>query len=381
MATRRSERAKIARLIDANLNRANEAARVVEDWARFVLDHAGLANAAKGLRHRMQSGIDALGLDAGALLAARDTAGDVGTGLVGAHEYRRASGAELLRANFQRLEQALRVLEEYAKLLPKKGSDPRTALRGQTPFSAFESARYDAYTLEKDFASPPARPAALGDKPLMVLVGSAQTKRVTRAEVLKLAREILKGGCRLIELREKGVPDADYLALARELRAMTRKVGAVLIVNDRADIAKAADADGVHLGRGDMPIESARRLLGPSKLIGLTAHTVAELRDAESRGADYIGVGTMFSSPTKPDLPVRGPRELIPAAARCAVPCYAIGGITRANLDALCGAQVPALQNLRIAVGSAITSAKNPAAETRWFVKRLAAAAARREGR
>ena len=353
MATKRSARASAARLIDANLNRANEAARVVEDTARFVMDHAGLANAAKSLRHRMQSAVEALGLDARAMLAARDTAGDVGTELVGAHEHRRASAAELLRANFQRLEQALRVLEEYAKLLKKSGA-------------AFEGVRYDAYTLEKDFASPPARPAMLDDKRVMVLVGTAHTKRGTPAEVVRLTREILKGGCRLIELREKCLSSAEFLALARELRALTRKAHAVLIINDRADIAKASAADGVHLGLDDLPIEDARRILGPSKLIGLTAHSVAELRDAESRGADYVGVGTMFKSPTKPDLLVRGPRELIPAAARCAVPCYAIGGITRANLDALLK-----LGATCVAVGSAITSARNPAAETQWFVKRL----------
>jgi len=377
MAKRKNERAKIARVIDANLNRANEAARVVEDWARFVLDHPGLANAAKGLRHRMQSGVAALGLGAKELLVSRDTSGDVGTELVGAHEITRASAAELLRANFQRLEQALRVLEEYAKLLGGAGSD-------------FESARYDSYTLEKDFASPPARPASLDDKRLMVLVGAGQTKHGTPAEVVSLVREVLRGGCRLIQLREKpfdkvracGCCDADFLALARELRALTRKAGAVLIINDRADIARASGADGVHLGLGDLAIEDARRILGPSKLVGLTAHTLAELSDAASRGADYIGVGTMFASPTKPDLIVRGPRELIPAAARCAAPCYAIGGITRANLGALARlasreTRKPLNSPLRIAVASAITSAKDVAAETRRFVKRLGAGRAR----
>ncbi len=364
MGTRRSERAAVARLIDANLNRANEAARVAEDYARFVLDHAGLANAAKSLRHRMQSAVAALGLDARTLLAARDTAGDVGTELVGAHEHKRADEASLLRANFQRLEQALRVLEEYAKLLGKSGA-------------MFESIRYDAYTLEKDFASPPARPATLDGKMLMVLVGTSpsrqaqgpeagQTRRGTPGEVVRLTREILRGGCRLIELREKTLCAAEFLALARELRALTRKAHAALIVNDRADIAKSSGADGVHLGLDDLPIEDARRILGPSKLVGLTAHSLAELRDAESRGADYIGVGTMFKSPTKPDLLVKGPRELIPAAAKCTVPCYAIGGVTRTNI-----AQLLKLGATRVALGSAITSARNAAAETRWFVKRL----------
>jgi thiamine-phosphate pyrophosphorylase len=245
------------------------------------------------------------------------------------------------------------VLEEYAKLLAKSGA-------------AFEAIRYDAYTLEKDFASPPPRPPTLDDKRLMVLVGTSQTKRGTPAEVVRLTREILRGGCRLIELREKTLSDAAFLALACELRELTRQSRDLLIINDRADIAKASAADGVHLGLDDLPLADARRILGPSKLIGLTAHSLAELRAAESLGPDYIGVGTMFKSPTKPDLLVRGPRELIPAAARCSVPCYAIGGITRSNLP-----QLLKLRSTRAAVGSAITSAESVAAETKWFVKRL----------
>ena len=107
-------------------------------------------------------------------------------------------------------------------------------------------------------------------------------------------------------------------------------------------------------------------MLGPSCLVGLTAHTVDELAEAESRGADYIGVGTMFPSPTKPDLEVRDPSELIPAATGCAVPCYAIGGINRGNVDELLG-----LGATCVAVGSGVTLANNVAAETRWFVDRL----------
>ncbi len=357
MGTHRTVRAGSARIMDANLNRANEAARVVEEFARFVLDHPGLANAAKSLRHRIQTAAAATGIKPRSLLSARDTAHDVGTELTGAHETKRADVAELLRANFQRLEQALRVLEEYAKLLGKSAGGAA---------ARFEAARYDAYTLEKDFASPPARPGKLDDKPLMVIVGTFHTKGGTAADVVALTRSVLAGGCRLIELREKDLDDRAYLSLARAVRAETRKCGALLIINDRADIAKLSQADGVHLGLEDVSLSDARRILGPSKLIGLTAHSVDELTRAEAQGADYIGLGTMFPSHVKPELSPRNPRQLLSAARKCAVPIYTIGGIDRTNLAGLLK-----LGASRAAVGWAITSAKDVAAETRWFVKRL----------
>jgi thiamine-phosphate pyrophosphorylase len=353
VSAKRVKRAELLRVIDANLNRSNEAARVVEEYARLVIDHAGLANSVKSLRHRLRESADVLGLGLTELLSARDTEHDVGTQLVGAGERERSDLAAVLRANFLRLEQSLRVLEEYSKV---------TGL----PDAGFESLRYDVYTIEKQFDSPPERPATLADKPLMVLVGTSYTRRGTPAEVVRLTRAVLKGGCRLIELREKDMPDGEFLALARELRELTRRARAILIVNDRVDIARASGADGVHLGLDDLPAEDARRILGPSKLIGLTAHSVAELRDAESRGADYIGVGTMFRSPTKPKLKVTGPARLIPATLKCSVPCYAIGGITRENVGALL-----ALGATRVAVGSAIASARDAAREMAWFMKRL----------
>lgn len=365
MPEKPAERLKILRIVDANLNRSGEALRVVEDCARFLLDHAGLANSAKGMRHRLHRAVGSLGVETSALLGARDTESDVGTELLGPDERKRTDVGVLLRANFQRLEQSLRVLEEYAKLLGTDGGP-------------FEALRYDGYTLEKQFASPPPRSASLDDRKLLVLVGTSQTPGGTPAEVVEMTRRVLEGGCRFLEFREKQMPDGACLELACELRELTREAEALLIVNDRVDVARAASADGVHLGLDDLPIEEARRILGPSKLVGLTAHSLEELAEAEARGADYIGVGTMFPSLTKPELEVKGAAELIPAAAKCAVPCYAIGGITRANVDVLRrlasphGAHVPVLQGLRVAIGSAITSSRHPAVETRWFVKRLA---------
>lgn len=346
-------RRKLLRIVDANVNRAGEAARIVEECARFVLDHAGLAALAKGLRHRLAAA--SLQVDVKQLLASRDTAGDVGTKMTGQLESSRPGLDELLRANFQRLEQALRVLEEYSKLL---GGDA----------SSFETMRYDVYTLEKQFAEPPEKPAVLDGEHLMVLVGTSLAVGGTAEEVLDMTSRVLEGGCRLIQLREKEMPDGDCLALARSVVSVAHQVGATVIIDDRASLVAASSADGVHLGIDDLPIEDARRILGPSKLVGMTAHTVDELHDAESRGADYIGVGTMFASPTKPDLAVKGPAELIPAAARCGVPCYAIGGITRENVGELLQAGAT-----RIAVASAVTSADDVTKATAWFVERLAA--------
>jgi thiamine-phosphate pyrophosphorylase len=341
------EKKAVLRIIDANLNRGAEALRVVEEYARFVLEHPGLTSVCKSMRHRLRAAVGALGAKTVDLLGARDTEGDVGTVLTDAGERRRADLDAVLRANFQRLAQSLRALEEYAKVLGKDAS-------------TFESLRYDAYTLEKQFASPPERPAVLDDKPLMVLVDD-----------VRIARKVLEGGCRLLQYRDKTRSDAERLRVALELRALTREFAAVLIVNDRPDIALASGADGVHLGQDDLPIEAARKVLGPSKLIGLTAHSIEELKDCETRGADYIGVGTMFASPTKPDLVVKGPADLIPATKSCSVPCYAIGGITRENLDELLK-----LGATRLAVGSGITAADSVEGETRWFLSRTSSSGA-----
>lgn len=306
------------RILDANANRAREALRVAEDYARFALDSARLAEALKGLRHRLRAQLDALGLPAEALLALRDTPGDVGTALATPAELRRTSAADVAKAALKRLEEALRCLEEYGKTL-----DPHAA-------QGIQAIRYAAYELELQlFRLPRGR---LAQAQLYVILGPVEGRPLDLAAA---GRAALRGGADLLQLRHKTAPAPQLLALARALREATREHDALLIINDRPDLALLADADGVHLGADDLPIRAARRLLGPERLIGATANTVELAQQAEAEGADYLGCGAVFPSPTKPDREVVGPARVADVARAVRIPVFAIGGITADNLGAL----------------------------------------------
>jgi thiamine-phosphate diphosphorylase len=149
---------------------------------------------------------------------------------------------------------------------------------------------------------------------------------------LDLARAFVRGGAAVVQLRVKEMPVRSLLALARETVAICRERGALLLVNDRADVAHAAGADGVHLGQEDLPASAARALLGPDALIGVSTHSDAEIDAALSAGADYLGFGPIFETRSKPGAPLPPPHGLagLERAVRRAapVPIVAIGGLT-----------------------------------------------------
>jgi thiamine-phosphate pyrophosphorylase len=150
------------------------------------------------------------------------------------------------------------------------------------------------------------------------------------------ARAVLAAGGRLIQLRMKDTPPRDVLAAAAALRTSTATAGATLIINDRVDVALASNADGVHLGAEDLPIETARRLLGPDAVIGRSTHSLDEARAAAAAGADYIGFGPMYPTTTK--IVAGGPQgidRLRAVRAEVAVPIVAIGGIDEARAPAV----------------------------------------------
>ncbi len=333
------------RILDANANRAREALRVTEDYARFALDSVRLAEALKTLRHQLRERLDAFGIPAEALLAARDTSGDVGTGLSTEPEMRRSSAADVAKAALKRLEEALRCLEEYGKTV---NAD---AARG------IKAIRYAAYEIELQlFKLPRGR---LAQARLYVLVGPVEGRDLDLAAA---GRAALQGGADVLQLRLKHVPVHQTLALARELREATREHDALLIINDRPDLALLADADGVHLGADDLPIRAARRLLGPDKLIGGTANTPERAAEVEAEGADYLGCGAVFPSPTKPDREVIGTVRCTRVAKAVRIPVFAIGGVTPENV-----AELLAVGCERIAVSSAILASGDVEAATRAF--------------
>ncbi len=340
---------QIYRILDANFNRAREAMRVIEDFARFILDDATISSSAKELRNRLREAVEPF--PANALLAARDTPGDVGTAITSSGETDRSDAADVATAACKRLTEALRTLEEYAKV-----AKPETA--GQ-----FESMRYDAYTLEQQLALRLAVGEKFGKVRLYVLL----TSHLCKSDPIATGQAVIAGGADCIQIREKEMSDRKLLAHARRVREITQAAGVLLIINDRPDIAAIVGADGVHLGQDDIPVADARRSLGEGRfIVGGSTHNIAQARAAASDGADYIGVGPMFPTATKDAGPVAGAAYLKEVIAEIQIPHVAIGGITADNIGELVAVGVR-----RAAVCSAVIAADDPAKAAAEIKKQL----------
>jgi thiamine-phosphate pyrophosphorylase len=179
----------------------------------------------------------------------------------------------------------------------------------------------------------------------------------------------LRGGVDIVQLRMKHAGDEEILAAAPRYRRACAAHEALFIVNDRPDLAAAADADGVHLGQDDVTVEAARELLGTERLIGLSTHTPAQVDAAGHAGADYIGVGPVNETPTKPGRPAVGLALVEHAAKHAPVPFFAIGGISTANIVAVRDAGAT-----RVAVVRALTEAADPEVVARKLRAALSAA-------
>ncbi|MGZ4195582.1 MAG: thiamine phosphate synthase [Solirubrobacteraceae bacterium] len=181
----------------------------------------------------------------------------------------------------------------------------------------------------------------------------------------------LRGGVDIVQLRMKDSDDDAILAAARRFRAACDAHEALLILNDRPDLVRATDADGVHVGQDDTAVTQARELVGRDRLLGLSTHSPAQIEAAAGTAVDYIGVGPVHATPTKPGRPAVGLALVRYAASNAAVPFFAIGGISTANVGAVAAAGAE-----RIAVVRALTEADDPArvaAELRSAVDRAGA--------
>lgn len=177
----------------------------------------------------------------------------------------------------------------------------------------------------------------------------------TEEEFLRRTEAALQGGVTFLQIREKDKMTREYLALAQKVHALTRKYNVPLIIDDRLDIAMAIDAEGVHLGQSDMPIDLARKLFGPDKIIGATAKTVPQALEAYEQGADYLGVGAIYPTTTKVKTILTSTDTLRDICAAVAIPVNAIGGLNRDNTDILAGIPIGG-----ICVVSAIMKADDP---------------------
>ncbi len=346
--------ADLLRILDVNLNRAREALRVIEDYARFVCDDADAAAAAKNCRHDLRRIVQTCGADA--LLAARDILGDVGRETRTPAERHRDDLEAVVRAAFGRLTEAARGLAEYGKLLAPAAAE------------AAEQLRYAAYELEQRVVLRGTLRQRFRAVRLYVLL----TEALCRHPWLATAEAVIRGGAQCLQLREKTVDGADLLRRARQLRALTRAHGVLLAINDRPDIARLCGADVLHVGQQDLPVADARHVAGAAMLVGKSTHTPEQFDAAAAEQPDYLAVGPMFDSATKPQPHVAGPETLAAVRPRTALPLVAIGGMTPANVGAVVAAGADA-----IAVCGAILSAADPETAARALREAIDAAHAR----
>ncbi|MCZ7569190.1 MAG: thiamine phosphate synthase [Ardenticatenaceae bacterium] len=189
--------------------------------------------------------------------------------------------------------------------------------------------------------------------------------------LVELVGAAIAGGATAVQLREKGTVTREIIRLGHALHEVTRAAGIPLIINDRVDVALALDAEGVHVGQDDIPAPVARRLIGPDRILGVSVSTADEARRAELQGADYLGVGDIFGTPSKPDAgsPI-GVGSLVRIVRAVSIPVVAIGGITPENAAAVIQAGA-----VGVAVISAVFGAEDVAQATRDLRARVRPAA------
>ena len=335
---------RVARLIDANLDRAREGLRVVEDWCRFGLERDDLVISLKDWRQRLGK------LHREHYKQARSTATDPAAGLDHPAQLDRHSPRQVVEANCGRVQEALRVLEEYARSV-------------DAPLAAEAAAiRYGLYDLEVTCLR------ATGGNSRRNRLQDCQLCLITAPcpDLIERVTAALRSGVAMVQHRCKSGSDRSRLAEAKALAALCQDHGALLIINDRIDLALAVDADGVHLGQDDLPTEVARGLIGPDRLLGRSTHDLNQVAEANREDCDYLGLGPVNTTAVKPERPAIGAELVGQALAITQKPVFAIGGITQANLS-----QLTAVGCRRVAVIGAIMGSNTPAESSQSLLNSL----------
>lgn len=324
------------RILDANANRAREALRVLEDYARFALNHDELSGALKEVRHGLASATSELLAEA---ILHRDTPGDVGTDNKTASEARREDLAAVVTAAGKRLGEAMRVIEEI--------------LKTENPVQAatVEKLRYRFYDLEQKIARTLNPADRFAHVRLYVLI----TESICKRPWLEAAEQAILGGADCLQLREKDLESGELLRRARLLTDLCRRHDVLCIINDRPDIALLCGADGVHVGQTDLPAAEVRKIIGRNRIVGVSTHRIDQARQAVLDGADYLGVGPVFRSSTKTRDILPGPAYAKQVAESIKIPAVAIAGITEGNVD-----EVLATGLRAVAVTAAVIGCDDP---------------------
>ena len=342
------------RIIDANLNRAGEGLHLLEDLARLILDDAGLSQQLKTIRHEIVRGDLAFNQQ---LIQSRNSEGDVGVDIEALGEEKQRELPIMVVANARRVQESLRILEELSKI---PGTTPKL------DSEKFKQARFALYTIEQKLLSRLSRQDKT--RHLTGLYAIIDSQALRGHSHLEVADQLIRGGAKVIQLRDKLRSKDELLPIAHQLKNLCSEQAVLFIMNDYLDLALAAGADGLHLGQKDLPIKAARKLLPIDIILGCSATTVDQAIAAESDGADYIAVGSIFPTSSKERAKVVGLERLRQIRQAVGLPLIAIGGITEDNV-----AEVLAAGADSVAVISAILQAEDIEEAARQIIARFEA--------
>ena len=344
-------------MIDANLDRCSEGLRVLEDVSRFLLNDAELSQRLKTIRHDLARETKSISVG---LLSHRDSEHDVG------HLHLQDKGLimeaaplrdflDLVTANAKRVQESLRVIEELAKL---------PEINSMLDSASFEQTRFALYTLERDLISRISRRDKIEMMAGLYVILDRQF--LAGRDELDIAGQIIEGGARVIQLRDKQSKKSELLLVAQKLKELCSQTGVLFMLNDYLDLALAADADGLHIGQEDLPLPVVRRQLPVDKIIGCSVTTLAQATKAQNEGADYIAVGSIFPTTTKKEATVVGLDTLKELKQIVSIPLVAIGGINRNNIGEVVAAGADA-----VAVISAVLGEKDVRGAVQELVARM----------
>lgn len=301
---------KIYRVIDANINRVSEGIRVLEDFYRFVLDDRAISKELRDLRHLVRKTYSSKNL-----IKYRDSKKDVGKETSKESKLdNKTTTEELVVANFKRVQEGLRSIEESLKII---------GLYEEA--KEYEVMRFKSYDLEKKIYIK--RKFIETD-----IYGITGEEFGNGRNSVEIARELVKAGVKVIQYREKNKSKLEKYRDCYAIRKLTEMEDVVFIVNDDVDIALSVGADGIHIGQQDMPISMVRDMVG-TMLIGVSTHKPEQAIKAQEEGADYIGVGPIFSTNTKQNIEAsEGLKYVKWVSENIEIPQVNIGGIKEENV-------------------------------------------------
>ena len=335
---------RIAQIIDANLDRAREGLRVLEDWARFALGKEDFVIQIKNFRQILgKNHLEIYKLS-------RNYTNDQCKGLTHEEQFKRNNPKEIISSNSARVQEALRVIEEFT--------------RNQNNYLSkiASNIRYEIYTLELNLLN------HCNLQKAKTLINKHNLYSITdkRENLIQIIEQILLGGVKIIQYRFKDGSDKIHLKEAIKIKSICKKYKSLLIINDRIDIALASNADGVHLGQDDIDILTARKLLGPSKIIGITANNSKDINNAIKNGCDYVGVGPVFETNTKKGKKPLGIKKIKDLTKSIDIPWFAIGGINKENISSLKKQGIN-----KVALVSGLFNSEDPKQEAIMILKEL----------